>query len=142
VEAVLFSKLKSSGQAIVEFVLIIPVVLLLVMGALDLGRAFFVKIALTNSAREGAYYLSYHPSDKTTCDPLNPSVCYWGTIQAVQREAVSAGVNIQPANVSVTSCCTSGQPVAVTVSQTINLSIYHFFFGPLNLNSTVRMRMQ
>ncbi|MBP8856868.1 MAG: pilus assembly protein, partial [Anaerolineaceae bacterium] len=37
------------GQSIVEFALILPIVLLLIMGVLDLGRAFFMKIALVNA---------------------------------------------------------------------------------------------
>jgi Flp pilus assembly protein TadG len=129
---------KTSGQSIVEFAIIIPVLLLLVMGAIDFGRAFSMKIALTNAAREGAYYLSYHPTDKDDCS----LGCYHGTFLAASNEAYSAGVTIAPANMNVSGCCTSGSMVTVTVSQQITLSIYQFFAGPLNLSSSVRMRSQ
>jgi Flp pilus assembly protein TadG len=42
------------GQALVEFALIIPLFLLLLVGIFDLGRAVFAFNTLTNAAREGA----------------------------------------------------------------------------------------
>ena len=81
---------RKQGQSIVEFALIIPIILVLIMGVLDFGRAFFMKIAIVNAAREGASYLSYHPLDKTVCS-VYPSECYDGTRTAVINEAFSAG---------------------------------------------------
>jgi Flp pilus assembly protein TadG len=43
-----------SGQSLVEFALILPVLLLIFMGILDFGRAVFAYNALSNAAREGA----------------------------------------------------------------------------------------
>ena len=43
-----------AGQALVEFALVIPVFLLLLVGLFDLGRAVFAYNTLTNAAREGA----------------------------------------------------------------------------------------
>lgn len=42
------------GQALVEFALVIPVFLLLLIALFDLGRAVFAYNTLTNAAREGA----------------------------------------------------------------------------------------
>jgi Flp pilus assembly protein TadG len=42
------------GQALVEFALVIPLFLLIVVGLFDLGRAVFAYNTLTNAAREGA----------------------------------------------------------------------------------------
>lgn len=44
------------GQSLVEFALILPLVLLLVVGAADLGRAFTAHIAIGSAAREGAAF--------------------------------------------------------------------------------------
>jgi Flp pilus assembly protein TadG len=44
----------SRGQAMVEFALVIPIFLLLLVGIFDLGRAVFAYNTLTNAAREGA----------------------------------------------------------------------------------------
>jgi hypothetical protein len=44
----------------VELVIILPVLLLLVMGALDLGRVFYGWVVLNNAARVGANYAALH----------------------------------------------------------------------------------
>ncbi len=44
------------GQSLVEFALILPVLLLLLLGVLDMGRGVADNIALTNAAQEGARY--------------------------------------------------------------------------------------
>ena len=41
------------GQSLVEFALIIPMVLFLLLGFFDLGRAFFYQSTLSNAVREG-----------------------------------------------------------------------------------------
>lgn len=133
---------KFSGQSMVEFALIIPFILLLIMGVLDFGRAFFMKVALINSAREGAYYLSTHPADVSNCDLVDPTFCYLNTRQAVVDEAYAAGLNVQLADVTISNCCTIGQPVEVVVTGDIQLSVYEFFFGTLTLNGKARMMMQ
>jgi len=47
---------KSAGQALVEFALVIPVMLLMLAIAIDFGRLFFSYIEITNAAREGAAF--------------------------------------------------------------------------------------
>lgn len=42
------------GAAAVEFAIILPVLLLVIAGIVDFGRAYFTQIELTNAAREGA----------------------------------------------------------------------------------------
>jgi Flp pilus assembly protein TadG len=45
---------RGRGQALVEFALIIPIFLLMLIALFDLGRAVFAYNTLTNAAREGA----------------------------------------------------------------------------------------
>jgi Flp pilus assembly protein TadG len=45
----------SRGQALVEFVLVIPVLLLVLCGILDFGFALFSRMTVINAAREGAH---------------------------------------------------------------------------------------
>ena len=52
---------KERGQAIVELTLGMGVLLLIMMGLLDLGRAYYIYIALEDSAGEAAVYLSIDP---------------------------------------------------------------------------------
>ncbi len=41
------------GQALVEFALVLPVLVLLLLAVLDIGRVVFAYTSLTNAAREG-----------------------------------------------------------------------------------------
>lgn len=50
----LFRRRFERGQALVEFALVIPIFLLLLVALFDLGRAVFAYNTLTNAAREGA----------------------------------------------------------------------------------------
>ena len=45
---------RGRGQALVEFALVIPIFLLMLIALFDLGRAVFAYNTLTNAAREGA----------------------------------------------------------------------------------------
>lgn len=49
-----FARRRSRGQALVEFALVIPIFLVLLMAVFDLGRAVFAYNSVTNAAREGA----------------------------------------------------------------------------------------
>jgi hypothetical protein len=52
---------KTRGQSIVELAIVLPVVLLIVLAALDFGRAFMGWVVLNNAARVGANYAALHP---------------------------------------------------------------------------------
>lgn len=73
------------GQALVEFALALPLVLLLVLGVLEFGRAFQTKIVLTNAAREGTHYFMYKKDDAKTG--------FTDTETAVLAEWVNSGVS-------------------------------------------------
>jgi len=45
---------RSRGQALVEFALILPVTLLLLLGLIETGRAFVFGVSVQNGAREAA----------------------------------------------------------------------------------------
>jgi hypothetical protein len=49
------------GQALVETALLLPLLLILLLGAIDLGRAFFGWVNLHQAARIGANYAATHP---------------------------------------------------------------------------------
>lgn len=44
------------GQSVAEIALLLPLLLMLVLGALDLGRAFYFAAAVANASRVGAQY--------------------------------------------------------------------------------------
>ena len=45
---------RSSGQAMVEFALLLPVLVIMFLGLTDFGLFFFAQVQVTNAAREGA----------------------------------------------------------------------------------------
>ena len=64
-----WSRPDHRGQSLVEFALTLPLLLLIVMGTVDLGRAYFRVENLTNAVKEGAFFGARAP----TCDTnLNP----------------------------------------------------------------------
>jgi PKD repeat protein len=54
---------RTAGQALVEFALVLPVFVLLVVMAVDFGRLYYSHIQITNAAREGANYGAQHPAE-------------------------------------------------------------------------------
>jgi len=63
-----------SGQTLIEFALLFPVFLLLVLGFFDLGRAVFYYSSLTNAVRETARYAIVHHDDDRTETKLREMV--------------------------------------------------------------------
>jgi Flp pilus assembly protein TadG len=49
-----FGRTGERGQSMVEFVLVLPIFLLLVFSIIDFGMGFHAWLTVTNSAREGA----------------------------------------------------------------------------------------
>jgi len=128
------------AQALVEFALLLPILLLLVMGARDFGRMFYTKMILTNAAREGANYLAYFPEDANNG--------YVDTFVAIYDEAKSSNVEVIVTDVTYTDCCTQGLPVEVTITKIVDLIFdnilqsFGLLGGPVQLTSTVRMMVQ
>src|SRR3954452_6216031 len=52
----LVTRRRTGGQSLVEFALILPVMLLLLLGAIDFGRVFLGWVSLNNTARIAANY--------------------------------------------------------------------------------------
>jgi len=56
----------SRGQALVETAILLPVLLILLLGAIDFGRAFFGWVNLQQAVRIGANYAATHPNMDAT----------------------------------------------------------------------------
>lgn len=118
------------GQSLVEFALLLPLLLLIVLGVADLGRAFQALIAVTNASREGARQGVFNPSDQ-------PAM-----VNAAVMEAATLGITINPANVTVTcSPCTRGNPLRVTVRYQFNLVMNFLFTTPIWIERYTEMRV-
>jgi hypothetical protein len=54
---------RNSGQSLVEFALIFPLVFLLITGFLDVSRAIFAFASVSNAVREGTRYATVNNTD-------------------------------------------------------------------------------
>ena len=116
----------------------LPVLLLLVLGAIDLGRMFSAQIALTNAAREGANYLARNPNDA--------KINFAGTINAAQNEASLPNIDVPNPYCSPVetdnSCSRLGKAVVNTTAE-VELIFGSFLgLGTIELSSTVEMLVQ
>jgi len=70
------NKRHFSGQSIVEYAIIFPVLFFLITGFLDLGRAVFYYSSLTNAVREATRYAIVHKDelDAAYNNPTNNSL--------------------------------------------------------------------
>jgi len=82
-------KRTTKGQSLAEFGLILPLILLLVFGFLDMGRAVYYYSAIGNAAREGARYASVRPLDLQTAGSTDID----DVRTVVQDYAVSVGLD-------------------------------------------------
>lgn len=53
-----------TGQSMVELALTITILMILLAGVIDMGRAFFTYMAMRDAAQEGAAYGSLNPFDE------------------------------------------------------------------------------
>ena len=67
-------KRLNRGQSLVEFALLLPIMLLIFMMVLDLGRAFYYYSVIQNAAREGARYGIVHYHYVSTSAALETSI--------------------------------------------------------------------
>lgn len=79
------------GVALVEFALVAPILLLVIVGIVDVGRSINAYVTISNAAREGAHYAALHPAAPSSAIasavqqrvvPLDPSsvsviATYW-----------------------------------------------------------------
>lgn len=76
------------GQSLVELALLLPLLVLIMAGALDLARVYDAYVSITNASREGARYGAVNPIDNS------------GITNAVNRELTNTGISGVNVNVA------------------------------------------
>ncbi len=56
------------GASLIEFALILPIFLMLVLGMFDIGQGFNTYMGMLNATREGALWISRNPDDVAGMD--------------------------------------------------------------------------
>ncbi|MCL6560135.1 MAG: pilus assembly protein [Firmicutes bacterium] len=124
---------NARGQALVELALVLPILILLVMGAIEFGRVFNSYLLITNASREGAragitgeYDTEIRTRVKTVADSLS---------------LTDSDITITPEQ----SFRTRGVPLTVEVNHSVNLVTPLFgtiIPDPFPLSSSTTMRME
>ncbi|WP_461187360.1 TadE/TadG family type IV pilus assembly protein [Arthrobacter sp. Z4-13] len=117
------------GAAAVEFALLVPILIMLVFGIMEFGRAYNVQMSLTNAAREGARSLAITKNEDTA-----------------RTAAKNAALHFSPAlqNGNITFSLTAGTSGCPTNSQSTvtiryNLSTMTGIAGPFAMTGTGTM---
>ncbi|MDE8585632.1 TadE/TadG family type IV pilus assembly protein [Arthrobacter sp. NQ4] len=95
------------GAAAVEFAILLPLLLMLVLGTIEFGRAYNAQITLTNAARDGVRVMAINN------DPAAAKT-------AAQNAAASVST-IPVSNITLsTTTCSPGNQVTLTINYTLS----------------------
>ncbi len=125
----------NAAQSMVETALILPIMILLMVGVLDLGRFYYAYITIFNAAREGARYGISH------AQPLDTN----GIQSHAQNEAI--GSLVTPSDLQVSSACDTlcipGHAIKVTITYNNFQLITSTIFGGgfITMRATAQMEI-
>lgn len=122
------------GQSMVEISIILPLLLFITLGTVDLGRMFFGYIQMTNAVREGTSIASHEPGE-------------WSEITAAianHSSNLPAGYSLSCPACSDTT--TAGQDVTITatwVFEPITFDFLNGFWGldPITMSTHSTMKV-
>jgi Flp pilus assembly protein TadG len=127
--------IKNQGQTLVEWALVLPVLLLLIMGVLDLGRAVYYNSVLYSAAREGARYGIVHPCDYSAIE----SAVYQ---RAVATPISNIVITFDPAQPSCNGTTKADPDTTIAISVTSNFVPATPFVGAITLNGSSTMKLE
>lgn len=113
---------RTRGQALVEFAIIIPVFLGMLMGILDFGRVVWATTSLASAAREAARYAIVHGGSATDPCPVGPP------------GPDSRRTDVTPATVTASASCPYPSPSKQSV---VNAATTAALAGGSNITVTV-----
>lgn len=96
------------GAAVVEFAIVAPVFILLVLGMIEIGRGVMVQQIITNAAREGARWAVLDGATSSSVQSQVRNYLQQASLSSAQASAATINVDI-PTN-------KYGNPATVTVS--------------------------
>jgi Flp pilus assembly protein TadG len=119
------------GATVVEFAFIVPLLIVLVLGIAEFGRAFQVSGTLSAAAREGVRVMALQN------DPAAARAAVRNAAPALDPAVTNAQITITPASCPVTG--TGNTTVRVTVTYPLPF-ITDFFGSGVDLTGTGVMR--
>ena len=119
----------SDGVAALEFGLVVPILMVLLMAIIDYGQVYFVRLTMTNAAREGARIGATMNAEDAAAAAVNRAQTY-----------------LQNAGIHATVTATSPSDTAPEVQVSITLSPYEPLVGlvptPGELRVSATMRWE
>lgn len=97
------------GAAAVEFALVVPVLLLLLLGIIEFSRAYNTQISLTHAARETARHMAIH-------DNGTASATTWTAASTAGRDAAPTLKGADMTFTAAPTKCTAGKMLTVTIT--------------------------
>jgi len=126
---------KEKGQALVEFVVILPVLLMVLWGIFQFGIAFNDYIQVTSAAREGARKAAV--SRSLGSGPATAAAVAAAPAVAPDLHLTTSQITVTPA-----SSWQAGTDVTVTVKYPYKINIIVRIIGSGNLTSSTTMRIE
>lgn len=144
--------LNSSGQALVEMAIILPLLFLLVMGIFEFGRAMYIKNTLTHAARAAARTAIVTPNitneSGATCSSTGNNAVIYQTVcnnlySGIKAADVTIGVTITDFDSTGSLTPSDMAEVQVTLNNFhANYRIVPFIPVPDTLTGTTAMRYE
>jgi len=100
----------------------------LLLGILDIGRAYFTFLALQDAAGEGASYAAQYPTYVTSANSADPNNV---TYRVKNAAPVGTLVDWNSATVSVTNSGSTAQSQPITVTVTTRYQLITPFVGTI-----------
>ena len=126
---------SEKGQAMVEFALLLPILLLIFSGIINFGWVFGNQLLANNAAREAARYTAIHYYESSTDDDRAIAA---GIVSSEAPTLVSPNVTI--------SKSASGESVIVNISSSVKLltPLMSAIFpdGQYSVTAQCRMRLE
>jgi Flp pilus assembly protein TadG len=147
------------GQSLVEFALVIPIIILLIVGFFEIGRAVFAYNTISNAARQAVRVAIVNQlSGVTDCDASRPVEDPFEPHWSLRGCAIAAGaaLGITTSNVSVayapppatTLTCAPTlhvgciAAVTVTYDYVVSAPFVSSLIGPITMSQTSEMPVE
>jgi Flp pilus assembly protein TadG len=119
---------RERGQGLVEFSLVLVFLSVVLMGLLDLGRAYFTYLALKDAASEGAYYGSAFPqcTDSNGINDDSPACSGANNVPYRVRQSAPRGGLVDwtdaSAQVAIDLPCGTANPCLMQAGQVLTVT--------------------
>lgn len=129
---------EQAGQSLVEFALALPVLLLILLGLADFGRAFYYTTAISNAARAGAEYAAKNAGSGATATTIGYKVCNETGFVSYSSTATCPGLST---TVAPSPPVAGGPDITVTVTYSFEL-ISSYLVGRIIGTDPIALRAQ